>query len=269
MPSESQTAFFSSFSDFKLGSESLDDEFNRLAKQKGWSQESDVFRSFWRACFDAEPPEPTVSGRVKPRRTRRGGKKAVTKLGEGPSLVKDEASHETIKPTSSEKKTVSSLEEGLKHLELDHSTATSTPPSLPVFTPSSSMAGDGVLIRYFDTFPGFDPCNEAPLHEEFARLAAVQAWKEGSDIHRDQFLRCCTDEFNYFCGDASSRLDSWQRLCVDITGIEPPPSSKNQCRKVGTRSSSTSQMLELIDCSLDARIPFRQYLRLHRLQASG
>ena len=57
------------------------------------------------------------------------------------------------------------------------------------------------LIRYFDTFPAFEQNNSSPICEEFDRLAIHQQWTRNSEIWREQFLRCWTEEFTYFCGD--------------------------------------------------------------------
>lgn len=220
MLSTREKTFFNSFSDFRLDSDSSIAEFCRLAKVKGWPQDSEVYRSFWQVCFGSACPG-SDEGQVQKGAADNSG----TEVVHIPSPRK-------AKSTISSASDLVLIEKNLQRLDLQTSADSSTLPSLHVLTPATSIVEDGVLIRYFDMFPSFTPKNTAPLREEFDRLAASQQWPKNSQIHRNQFTRCCSDEFRHFYGDNTSRLEAWQSIFTDITGVTPPPPSKNQCRKV-------------------------------------
>lgn len=231
--------FFASFTDFTLESDSSILEFCRLANAKSWQQGSEVFRFFWRVCFDSECPS---SGGVKAdapllHNALVAGKAATSeRLSGAASEVSDstltQASTKAVVSPDQRQSTLT-LEEQLRRLDLHTSTATSTAMSVPMLTPATSIADDdGVIMRFFDTFPGFQSRNATPLREEFERLAEMQSWKPKTDIYHDQFRRCCAEEFRYFCGDNTSRLEAWQDICIDMTRVSHAPPTKNQCRKV-------------------------------------
>lgn len=236
MLSDREKTFFASFSDFSLESESTILEFCRLAKTKGWQQDSDVFRSFWRTCFGSECPgsaeakadmSPSASVDSKSMKRSRGPQ-TESEVSDG--TLTQVSAKAVVSPN--QMPSTFTLEEQLRQLDLHTSTATSTAMSVSILTPATSVAGDGVVIRYFDTFSGFQSRNAASLREEFERLAEMQKWKPKTDVYREQFRRCCAEEFRYFCGENSSRLEAWQDLCIDVTGVSHAPPTKNQCRKV-------------------------------------
>ena len=86
-------------------------------------------------------------------------------------------------------------------------------------------------MRYFDSFPGFTADPHKPLRHEIKRLAKLLGWTK--DEIKEEFIKCCTREFQFYFGAQVNRLDVWQRICTDLMGKHFPTITK--CKKV-TRS---------------------------------
>lgn len=224
MLTDREETFFKSFNDFTVRPDAPSiAEFCRLAEIKGWVQGSDVFASFWKVCFDSNCPGSTVGHIAK------NGSPAKTKKMDAGSIWNQSAKRTGPSPPGL-KPDLTSLEKGLQNLDLHTSSTTSAVTSLHAPTPASSVAGDGVLITFFDTFPSFTPNSSTPLREEFDRLAELQKWSKNSQLYRDQWTICCADEFSSFYHE--SRLEAWQAIYTDITGLDDPPPTLTKCRKV-------------------------------------
>lgn len=75
--------------------------------------------------------------------------------------------------------------------------------------------------------------NATTLVEEFERLALDRNWAPGSKRYRQQKQKYFAREFHQQFGQDENRLHGWQNLCRDV-GIDPPPESIGQCKKVET-----------------------------------
>jgi hypothetical protein len=84
---------------------------------------------------------------------------------------------------------------------------------------------------YFDQFENFRPDHNAPLMDEFQRLAQTQQWKKGGERYRKERQACLTNEYHQYFGRDARKLEGWQALCKDLS-IEPVPPSITKCKKV-------------------------------------
>jgi hypothetical protein len=69
------------------------------------------------------------------------------------------------------------------------------------------------------------------LTHNFAFLATTQNLRPGTERYRKARERFIVQEFDDYFGE-DTKLGNWQKLCIDL-GIEGPPRSISQCRKVG------------------------------------
>jgi hypothetical protein len=82
-----------------------------------------------------------------------------------------------------------------------------------------------------------------PLSEEFENIALYANLKRGSRKYRNARNKFIVTEFDVYFGEAT-KLENWQKLCTDL-GIEGPPPSIKQCRKVSIfdgNGAATSQV---------------------------
>lgn len=111
---------------------------------------------------------------------------------------------------------------------------TSESGGVAIYTPSTSTEGV-VAVRYFDIFPNFTPNHQAPLRQEFARLAKSEGWTKKSEQYKVERLRCFEMEYAHFYGEHNANnLQAWQALHEDIVRTEPVPRSIKKCREVRT-----------------------------------
>lgn len=130
------------------------------------------------------------------------------------------------------------LEHALHRLVI--TTTSSSDDGVPISTPStstgSSADSDAGSFRYFDLFPGFVPNHQAPLKQEFGRLATFMHWPKKSVQWQNERLKCFSMEYVHFYGEHhDTNLQAWQDLCRDIAIVKTSPSSIVQCKKVCSR----------------------------------
>ncbi|PLB51004.1 hypothetical protein P170DRAFT_474551 [Aspergillus steynii IBT 23096] len=84
---------------------------------------------------------------------------------------------------------------------------------------------------YFRAFKDFEHFPDAPITEEFNRLAKLRQWKEGSPTWSKQWNRFVNLEYNRLVGKRELvTLEDWQILCEQL-GLEGSLPSIKQCKK--------------------------------------
>jgi len=131
--------------------------------------------------------------------------------------------------------TTEDLEHALSSLVI--TTTSSSEDGVPISTPSTSTGSfadhEAHSFHYFDLFPGFKANHQAPLKQEFGRLATFMHWPKKSPEWQAQRLNCFSMEYVHFYGEHhDTNLQAWQDLCRDIALVKTPPSSIVQCKKV-------------------------------------
>lgn len=127
------------------------------------------------------------------------------------------------------------IETALAALTVSPTSASSVQGGVALNTPTtSSLASDDDHAgRYFSMFEDFVPVHTASLQQEFGRLAVSKGWRKKSAEWKEQRLQCLRMEYDHFVGQLDmSKLDIWQSLCVEIAGVQDPPTSITQCKKV-------------------------------------
>ncbi|KAJ9649046.1 hypothetical protein H2199_000959 [Coniosporium tulheliwenetii] len=89
---------------------------------------------------------------------------------------------------------------------------------------------DGVKLGYFESFTDFVPDPTDSLASEFKRLAIHKKWATDSDKYHHNRRLAYADQFGQYFGTDATKLENFQRLCVEV-GIDPPPLSITQCKK--------------------------------------
>jgi hypothetical protein len=88
---------------------------------------------------------------------------------------------------------------------------------------------------YWSLFPDFDHNPNAPVKDEFRRLAKLKGWmgkgQDKKERYRKEWGKCFSSEFEkHYGGDASS-LAGWQSLCSEV-GLDAIPESVQECKRV-------------------------------------
>jgi len=101
------------------------------------------------------------------------------------------------------------------------------------------------MTSFWTSFsPAFTRNPQIAYSVDFERLAAQRGWKPGGSKYREQWIRCCEEEFGAQYG-REERLDGWKTLCADV-GIRDVPNSITQCKKVLNRT--WVNLVDLIEC---------------------
>jgi hypothetical protein len=91
------------------------------------------------------------------------------------------------------------------------------------------------MPSYWDQFPDFDHDPNAPIKEEFQRLARLKGWvgnaPEIQKMFRKEWGECFLSEFDKYYGCDASSLAGWQLLCEEV-GLKDIPDSVRGCRSV-------------------------------------
>jgi hypothetical protein len=88
-----------------------------------------------------------------------------------------------------------------------------------------------IMSSFWDGYyPDFTRNLNAPIHAEFARLAAHKGWTIGSKRYRKAYSRCMREEFTRHYGSDEEYLEGWRMLCSDV-GIRDVPNTITQCKK--------------------------------------
>ena len=106
-------------------------------------------------------------------------------------------------------------------------------------SPSSTVHPDAspapsVVSTYFSSFvsSGFTPDAASTLEDDFDRLSLHQGWVRGDPERVKQWRTAVESELESQFGNVD-KLESWQALCKEL-GIDPPPTSITQCKKVSS-----------------------------------
>ncbi|KAL8967310.1 MAG: hypothetical protein Q9197_005500 [Variospora fuerteventurae] len=99
---------------------------------------------------------------------------------------------------------------------------------------------------FFNGFPDFHQRHDAPILDEFRRLAKRQSWRMKDRDFKEIRRECLQAEFEYHFGgiEAGNKLAGWQGLCAELGLSHNIPSIK-QCRKALKRVHVN--ILDLID----------------------
>ncbi|KAF2162651.1 hypothetical protein M409DRAFT_58067 [Zasmidium cellare ATCC 36951] len=92
-------------------------------------------------------------------------------------------------------------------------------------------------------YSGFQHDPNAPILEEFQRLAALRGWKAGSKRYKTT-LRTCLQAESRELFRSDGRLDALQQLCRDV-GVHPTPETITSCRKA--LQNVNVNIIDLID----------------------
>jgi len=111
-------------------------------------------------------------------------------------------------------------------------------------TQSQASVTSAPLETFFAGFAavGFSYRPATSAQKNFARLCKVSGWVGNSPAResaRDGFKDALVQQFNFLYGVDSNDLAAWHNLCKAV-GIEPPPDSIDECRKVGGTTRVTS-----------------------------
>ena len=90
------------------------------------------------------------------------------------------------------------------------------------------------MPSYWGLFPNFDHNPNAPVQDEFQRLAELKDWmgKKKKEKYRKEWGKCFSSEFNKHFGRDATSLDGWQSLCSEV-GLDDIPETVQGCKKVG------------------------------------
>ncbi|KAJ5126092.1 hypothetical protein N7448_005402 [Penicillium atrosanguineum] len=83
---------------------------------------------------------------------------------------------------------------------------------------------------YFLRFPHFQRKPALPSNDEFNRLARQMKWKRGSKKYKHERSDFLASEFNIHYGSDATKLENWQRLCIELD-IGQAIGSITKCRK--------------------------------------
>ncbi|KAL9010363.1 MAG: hypothetical protein Q9173_004700 [Seirophora scorigena] len=85
---------------------------------------------------------------------------------------------------------------------------------------------------FFDQFPNFRQRHDAPILDEFRRLAQRQGWKRRMWEFNVNRRECLQAEYEYHFGsiEAGNKLAGWQGLCAEL-GLSGNIPSIVQCKK--------------------------------------
>jgi hypothetical protein len=89
------------------------------------------------------------------------------------------------------------------------------------------------MPSYWSLFPEFDHDPNAPIKDEFDRLAKLKRWmgKKKKEKRREEWAKCFSSEFETHYGKDASSLAGWQSLCSEV-GLDDIPESVQGCRSV-------------------------------------
>ncbi|KAI9455823.1 hypothetical protein HD554DRAFT_2178320 [Boletus coccyginus] len=113
---------------------------------------------------------------------------------------------------------------------------------------------------------GFSYRPAASAQKNFARLCKVSGWVGNSPARenaRDGFKDALVQQFNFLYGVDTNDLAAWHNLCK-VVGIEPPPDSIDECRKLIW--DAHVNIVDLIEAVRLGR-PVRQFHTLDELAA--
>ncbi|KAI4093383.1 MAG: hypothetical protein LQ344_002971 [Seirophora lacunosa] len=99
---------------------------------------------------------------------------------------------------------------------------------------------------FFDQFPNFRQRHNAPILDEFRRLAQQQGWKRRTWQFNVNRRECLQAEYEYQFGsiEAGNKLAAWQGLCAEL-GLSANIPSIVKCKKALRRVHVN--ILDLID----------------------
>lgn len=86
-------------------------------------------------------------------------------------------------------------------------------------------------LDFFARFPEFDYHPDAPITDEFKRLALTRKWKHRSRRWKRNWNLCMKAKYRSLIGGQVSKLETWQRMCKKV-GLDVFPSI-TKCKKVG------------------------------------
>jgi hypothetical protein len=91
------------------------------------------------------------------------------------------------------------------------------------------------MSSYWSLFPDFDHNPNAPIKDEFQRLAKLKGWtgrdEQKKKNYRREWGKCFNSEFEKYYGGDASVLAGWQSLCFEV-GLDVIPESVHECRQV-------------------------------------
>jgi len=222
MLSSEQIGFLSAFPDFKVKHDSTPAiVFTELATLRKWKVGGRKHTKYYEAFFKYHDDSSDSS-------SEEGSRVIISRALSEDSSSQDE--HESI---------VGQLEGSLKHLRLNTSTFGPAMNSQTTASLRSRSDGAGVKVRYFDSFQGFMPNNQAPIKQEFARLALQQGWKRENGmlvkhtVYHKQMLRCYSEELFFHSRGSLPYLAVLQGLCADLR-VTTVPGSVKACKNVCT-----------------------------------
>lgn len=96
------------------------------------------------------------------------------------------------------------------------------------------------MDAFYSHFRDFTPDPALSLFANFDALAISRGWAPGGRARtraRRHFRNAMIEEFNATYGTDDRNLASWQNLCR-VVGVQSPPDSITQCKKVGEKEVS-------------------------------
>ncbi|KAF2658511.1 hypothetical protein K491DRAFT_756030 [Lophiostoma macrostomum CBS 122681] len=79
-------------------------------------------------------------------------------------------------------------------------------------------------------YPGFQPDDTETLAQTFKRLSVYNNWPKKGKKQSQRRTHFYAAEFAAHYGTDGTKLEGWQKLCIDV-GIEDPPQSITKCKK--------------------------------------